>query len=306
MVSLIAAWLLAAVLPGIGGEVKRAPRMNRTAQPVEIKTATVGIRGLALLTASGVANSRTAVVANHDNETIVAILPDTERVPHLTHTSHGVADSYVEIHTAVIAFDDQYQPQVNGWQVKQLRPGLKYVELRGERITFQVDGVNPPTRYGDLRLPKVGGPAIRPSYLQPEGVAAIVEIPRAKKVSVCVSGEGGRADTVFKLDTNGEITIKSASGKSITLPGDAKIDVANMPKEWLETLTAGSDGYLPHFQVYCDMTGAQTCPLPGRVSAAKCEDTAFVMRRPPQERGPGVPNDPYPLADFFCSNSQWP
>lgn len=307
MVSLIAALLLA-VLPDTGRAAKPRKPVGRVAEPVVLRTATLHFSGLVLFTPQSIANSR-RVIANHDDETIVGIMPDTAYVPHVVHTDHGIADTYTEDHTAVIAFSDKYPVQAVGWQVAELKPGLSYVALRGERISFEVDSVNPPTKYKDITaLPDAGGNTIGPAYLQAPGAAAIFDIPRAKKTGICIAGEGGRADTFFKLENSGTITIKSASGKSLVLPGDAIVEFANMPMEWLTDLTAASTGAVPHFQVYCDMTGNTNCPQsPGRVNADKCGQTAFIMR-PSQQRVPGGggSTDPQYAADVFCSNSHWP
>jgi len=226
--------------------------------------------------------------------------------PHV-HASAAV----VEDHTAMIVFQpSQVAAPIVGWTAQALgTTAFRYIELKGEQISFVANGVN-----GVASLPGLASPGLAP--LQPpfqppySGASAVFMIPQGTLTPCRSTAQGvqNRIDTKLELKSHGTFAI-TAPGKSLTLTAGAKVYVVNVPFEWAATRTKTTSP-VPHYKVYCDMIGGAPCNFPAALTAntsgiaATCNDSASMRVMGGAKAAP--PPDLPVAIDVFCSNTQWP
>ena len=238
--------------------------------------------------------------------------------------------SLVERHSAILIFKDTDRvDDGNEWTRHALKPmpGHSYVELKGERIRFLVNGTNPPAVIPAL-LPRLTASCnvmtqLSAGYQPPDyaAAAAVARIPKGS-ANAC-RNDNGRIDTRVRMVNTGNFHIV-ACDKSITIRDGARVIIANVPTAWVESETAEGKKELRHLHssVYFQMAAQSRigCHLQHVENVDECD--------PPRPKPPvaprrdvhiaaavvhrGNPEAPYGIATlkafttFECSNTQWP
>jgi len=307
MASIMTVVYLAAALSAVPQvKVERAPDAITLTQ----STATFQFSGLVLFTTRDVSNptQRVKMTQADVQQQLIAIIPNVKH-GFISHTDDGQMS--VEDHTAIIAFWSCDLKAVTGWEVKQLRPNLLYIELTGERLHFVADAPNNPAPF-TWGLAKVGGAQLQPQFQTAPGAAAVFDIPYGTFSACLADTADQRVDSKLTLNNYGTITIAANGGKSLSLAGGAKAYIADMPMAWLINQTASADES-SHYSVYCEMTGDTQCPPPafsqGNGPSSACGDPTFIILAPSGGGNTSQHRGPHPTsqsADVFCSNTQWP
>jgi hypothetical protein len=229
--------------------------------------------------------------------------------------SANTVQHHVEDHTALIAFRPADLQGVTGWNIQQLDSDFLYVQLTGEQISFVADDPTPAAASA-LKLSHVGG-ELTGGYTGPSypDAAAVFMIPNGT-LRACTSITPGvsnsRVDTQLTLSNKGSLTLKSGT-KSITFKGDAAIVAANVPLDFAKTHATNNDpNLLPHWEIYCEMTGRTGCPIllspdPG-ISDCQFDGTGVKLSHGGNNPTTGAKLGPDIVmsTDFACSNTQWP
>ena len=225
----------------------------------------------------------------------------------------------VETHIAVIAFpQSDYIDAESTWKATELWRSTSsppdiwlHVRMSGEYITFETGAANP--RIEKIGLPRVadlvggGNRDLLPGYKPPfKSAAAVVELPGGV-LRPCRSNAQGvtdRTDTEVTIKNSGKLKIV-AGNKVLTLNGNAKLYIANVPPKYASRESL-ADGGAHHFS-YCAMVNGATVCNPPRVSKGTdpCTFNDLVMPGSGATTPVKIPEIFY-LTSFECSNTQWP
>ncbi|HWS71646.1 MAG TPA: hypothetical protein VN605_06005 [Thermoanaerobaculia bacterium] len=212
----------------------------------------------------------------------------------------------VEPHTAMLLFrqEDCFDPTAcTDAAMKSLGTGWRYVELRnGEQVAFVTDAPNVSlTVVPELGLHLSKAPLGRYSAMPYEGTAAVFTMP-VGVLSACRRGNG-RVDTKLTLETREKLKITFGS-KSLTVRAGTTVIAANVPLGYANQPHGYQATGASHMTVYCAMEGDPGCKLRRLEVDSMCEVDDGYNKRPGD-----VPHDIPDLvkmADWSCSNSQWP
>lgn len=286
-------------------------------------TATIHFVGLVMFTTQPIRTDTARIAVNATPYTVqqtVALMPKVLALPQQRaragrsevgpESALPIGGQHVEEHIALIAFKSCDLLAVSGWEVKRLDNDFLYVQLNGDHVSFVVDGVNGPAKIDPNLRHVVGSHLIAPYAAPYSGEAAVFTIPRGS-LKACFSKTTGvvpqnRVDTQLTLANNGTLTIKT-DVKSITLTGNAVVAAANVPIPWAMTHTQTTSA-LPHYTVYCAMTGDTACVVPAPTAGLDDCDSGINLR---PAGGSGelstrtVPSSVDSI-DAFCSTTQWP
>lgn len=230
----------------------------------------------------------------------------------------GAGSSAVETHTAMLVYRPEERISVIGWQEKPLRLGYSYVELSGDKITFESDDTNPAIQpVNTLAIPRMAsGKGFKVPYQPPYPAAVAVFTIGNGKLSTCQKtafGHTPRIDTKLSMNAKKSVTIRSGAN-SLTLKAGAYAVAANVPFPYAASNTSTPNAAM-HYVVYCDMIDSPVCKMPfPEKNDTDCTEAPFLP--PPPGGGSGTPQA---LAtsgsgsmlelfsvDFACSNTQWP
>lgn len=252
----------------------------------------------------------------------------------------------VESHTAIILFPNEAYVTSHGWTRASFAKddAWSYIRLDGDQLTFSdssaARGANPRkttpkpaaitavTLTDEIHLPHLqecfSSKRLKKEYRPPEfsGAAAVFTFPEGvAQARACVktTDPSSRTDTQVTIPLYGDLVISTTKGPKRDLilhGGGGKIIVGNIPTAVVNGGEA-SDSFGPHYEVYYEMgEGASgssgsgfRCAMAGALGL--CDgDPSIIRVAAPAGSTVAKYNPPPPqifqLADFRCSNTQWP